>query len=153
MKQFLVVLFALCMLGVESQAQASAGEEKPGTGLAIGLGYDYWGYGLSARYGDLSALIATEYYAGLSISGDYRMAQGDVVGIENLDWYAGPGAIVSLGSEWYGSSFGVRGTGGVLWKPAPKFELFSQISPTLSFGDTYWSGFHFGYSAGVRYRL
>ncbi|MBM4178109.1 MAG: hypothetical protein FJ211_02095 [Ignavibacteria bacterium] len=153
MKHCLTILITLCALQSGLNAQAAATTDSPDKALAVGLGYDYWGYGISARYGDLSALLATEYYTGLSISGDYRLAHDKVSSIENLDWYAGAGAIVSFGSAWYGSSFGARGTAGVLWNPAPKFELFSQISPTLSFGDTYWTGFHFGYSAGVRYRL
>lgn len=154
MKKLLLTLVFTALTTVGAFAQ--------GDGFAVGLGYDRWGYGLVARSGDIQAMLGTGP-TGLMIAGDYQLMKGDISAVKDLKWYGGVGANVTLGNDDWNLAFGPRVTAGLLWNVAPQFELFSQVSPTLTIGGdskysvlgvtTTLSGFQFAYSAGFRYRL
>lgn len=149
----LLMVVALTLITVQAGVAQDGSIITKSEGLAIGLGYDYAGYGLSVRSGGISGLIGTAAW-GLSLSGDYAILNESIGALKGLEWYGGVGAYALLVNSDYGggTSFGVRGTAGLLWAASEKIEIFSQVSPTLAFGE-YWNGFYFGYSAGIRYRL
>ena len=152
----LVVLLFTAFTATGSYAQSKGGPlMTKSNGFAVGLGYDYAGYGLSVRYNGISGLLATKDW-GTSISGDYALVNDRISGASNLEWYAGAGGYILMLDDLYylggGTSAGVRGRAGVMWVPSPQVEVFTQLSPTIGFG-TYLNNFFFMYSFGMRVRL
>ena len=151
MKRFAVLAF--CVVTIIGGSVAHAADDA----FNIGLGYDFWGYGVSVRAGGLSGLVSTSSIYGLAVSADYKLTGGDISSMKNLDWYAGAGACIATAPSTvyadFGTAIGVRGTAGLKLKFADRLEAFSQVSPTFQLAGSWYTGLLWGYSAGIRYQL
>jgi hypothetical protein len=108
----------------------------------FGFGVDR-GFGVAAQFNNINAFLGND-----GISGDYIFKQGSFDKDIPFNWYVGGGAFI----DWDSDKFGVRLPLGITFPFAPRWDLYGQVSPDLSYRDKH-SEFEFGVSAalGVRY--
>lgn len=155
---FLVFAILSGLAPVLSQAQSSATSTLISkSGLAIGIGYDYAGYGITARWNALSLLITDRDWAN-AVSADYIILNQPLPGYKDFEWYAGAGVSYFSWKDsyfintTYEPSISIKGNAGVAWTPPGPWEVYIQGSPSFWLGD-FQSGFNIMYSSGFRYRL
>jgi hypothetical protein len=149
MKRFiLVLLLGLVLLG---GAFAQHPEGKWGVGLigqhhnTWGNGWGgYWGYSLSLKAPQLPIfwgvnLRIEDNYFGINLSGDKYLYDELLVKDIGLGWFLGVGGYAGIHSysgfiDYLLLDLGVRVPIGLSWIPAPFFELFIDVVPSLGIG-------------------
>ncbi len=137
-KGLLVFGTAMCLLFASAQTSSA----ETGIGLQFG---EPTNVGLSVRLDNIALGIGWSFSGDgfLAIDADYWLMKNNLS--QNLDWFAGLGVGVRLGSPL---DLGARVPIGLQWMAAKNIEVFGQIVPELQIIDEL--KFKFGGAIGVR---